>query len=299
MTVSFIILTYNTSELALQCIDSVHTHLSRDITYETEFIVVDNCSKQEEQDILNEKLPQWCTLIKSRQNVGFGGGNMLGANFASGDYLCFLNSDIIFEQDCITPLLTELEEDKTIGCITPQQYNGERKMVRSFNHEHSILNKVVNKSILEKLFPTHYPSRKQLYDHTFNVHNINGCFMLFPANAFWECGGFDVNIFLYCEEYDVAMRMAKKGYRMVVNPRYSFLHLQGQTTNKSFSLTRREGFISDLYTYRKYHGRISYFIYWLIMFVKVLPKYKIWYVIPVMLCGGGVSRSMRNLRFTT
>ena len=292
--VSFIILTYNTTELTLQCISSVKQHVEG---LSCEFIVVDNGSRLSERSALEMQLAKDCRLVKSAQNVGFGGGNMLGANFATGDYLCFLNSDIVFEEDCVSPLIKELEQDSSIGCITPQQYDGYHRFVRSFNHEHSILNKAISKSLLERLFPSKYPSRKTCYKEPFVVHNINGCFMLFPADAFWECGGFDVNIFLYCEEYDVAMRMQKKGYKMVVDPRYSFLHLQGQSCGKSYRLTRREGFISDLYTYRKYHNIFAWFFYWLIMFVKILPKVKIWYVLPVMMEGGGLSRSMRHLNY--
>lgn len=292
--VSFIILNYNTAQLTKQCIDSIKACVTG-VDYE--IIVVDNMSSHQEQLLLKDLVREESHIVESKQNLGFGGGNMLGAMHAKGKYLCFLNSDIILTEDCVTPLVEILEADTTIGGITPQQYDGAKRMVRSFNHEHSLLNKAISKSILEALCPSRYPSRKHLHTEPFTVHNINGCFMLFPAKAFWECGGFDVNIFLYCEEYDIAMRMSRKGYRMVVDPRYSFLHLQGQTCGKSYSLTRREGFISDLYTYRKYHGRIAYSFYWLIMFIKVLPKYKIWNVIPVMLAGGGMSRSMRNLRY--
>ena len=129
---------------------------SRDI----EIIVVDNGSRLSERSALEMQLAKDCRLVKSAQNVGFGGGNMLGANFATGDYLCFLNSDIVFEEDCVSPLIKELEQDSSIGCITPQQYDGYHRFVRSFNHEHSILNKAISKSLLERLFPSKYPSRK-------------------------------------------------------------------------------------------------------------------------------------------
>lgn len=293
MQLSFIILNYNTADLTCQCIASIRRHVA---AADYEVIVVDNCSGADDVARLQQTLPQDCLLVRSRQNLGFGGGNMLGAGSANGRYLCFLNSDIVLEEDCVTPLLAELEQDASIGCITPQQYDGQHRLVRAFNHEHTILNKAVSKSLLERLMPRRYPSRRRLYTAPFAVHNVNGCFMLFPADAFWACGGFDVNIFLYCEEYDIAMRLARKGYRCVVDPRYGFLHLQGQAAGKAYSLTRIEGFISDLYTYRKYHGRLSWFIYWLVMLFKVLPKYRIWYVLPTMLMGGGLSRSMRHRR---
>ena len=40
-------------------------------------------------------------LIKSLGNIGVGNGGNLGEKYAKGDYLLFLNSDVIFVNDAV------------------------------------------------------------------------------------------------------------------------------------------------------------------------------------------------------
>lgn len=291
--VTFIILNYNTSELVFKCIDSIQCYV-KDPDYEV--LVVDNNSSVRQRELLNG-LPDSVRIIESRQNLGFGGGNMLGANSANGEYLCFLNSDVELTQDCVTPLIEYLRTHSDAGCITPQQYGSDGQMVSSFNHDLGLLPSIINRSLLEKLAPKRFPSRKRLYDAPFKAHHINGCFLLMPSALFWECGGFDMNIFLYSEEYDLAMRLLKLGRYCVVDPRWSFIHHQGKSVSGSRSLTRREGYISAVYAFRKYHNGFHTFLYRLVHIIKLLPKVKLWYILPVLFSGSPMSLSMRHKSF--
>ena len=289
--VSFITINYNAADITLQCIESIHRWLK---SSDYEIIVVDNNSQAADLQHLADALPNGCRLIRSRQNTGFGGANMLGANFANGNYLCFINNDVVLTEDCVTPLVDYLANHADTGCITPQQYDGEGNFVRSFNHENSILTKTVPKGLLERWFPHRYPSRKKLYDKPFTAHNINGAFMLFPTETFWQCGGFDLNLFLYSEEYDVAMRLKRIGKHCVVDPTYRFTHLQGSSARKAKSITRRESYISGMYCYQKYHSNWLFPIYKLIILLRLIPHVHDWYVIPAIICGNTLSRSMRH-----
>ena len=292
-SVSFVILNYNTARLVLKCIDSIRKYVS-DTTFE--LIVVDNDSNQADRDILISHADEF-RLVVSRQNLGFGGGNMLGANVAVGEYICFLNSDVELTSDCVTPLMDYLESHKDIGCITPQQYNPDGQLVSSFNHDLGLLPSIVNRKILERLFPVTFPSRRRLHEAPFKAHHINGCFLLMPTSLFWQCGGFDMNIFLYSEEYDLSMRLLRIGYHCAVDPRYSFIHHQGKSTESTRSLTCREGFISELYTFRKYHNAFHSFLYRLVLIVKLIPNVKRWYIYPVLFSGSPLSLSMRHKKY--
>ena len=289
--VSFITINYNAAELTLQCVATIKQQL-RGTDYE--IVVVDNGSQPQDRQQLSDALPDDCLLIHSRQNIGFGGANMFGANFAKGDYLCFINNDVLLTEDCVTPLVDYLEHHDEVGCITPQQYDAGGNFVRSFNHENSILTKVVPKGLLERWFPNRYPSRTKLYDKPIVVHNINGAFMLFPTNVFWQCGGFDLNLFLYSEEYDIAMRLKQINKACVVDPSHRFTHLQGKSANKARGLTRRESYISGIYCYQKYHSNWLFPIYKLVIILRLIPHVHDWYVIPAIICGNSLSRSMRH-----
>lgn len=290
--VSFIILNYNTHELTARCIASIRRHVPAG-SYE--IIVVDNNSRADDREALLQAAGDGVRMVKSRLNVGFGAGNMLGANEAQGDYLCFLNSDVYLTEDCVTPLCDYLRAHPETGVVTPQQYNGADEPVPSFNHAPGLRHELLGKKVLERLCPARYPRRKhKLYDAPFAVTQINGCFMLFPTDAFWQAGGFDLNIFLYYEEYDICTRLARLGRNSVVFPGRRFSHLHEQTTQTFRSASRRELHISKMYVYRKYHSLPAATLYRAVNLLKVLCSPRKWYLLPVMLRGEALSQSMRH-----
>ena len=103
---SFIIVNYNTWELTCKCVATILEYIPEG-SYE--IIVVDNGSKDDDKLSLKKNLSENCRLVESRLNVGFGAGNMLGANLAKGRFLCFINSDVELVEDCITPLCQFLD----------------------------------------------------------------------------------------------------------------------------------------------------------------------------------------------
>lgn len=298
--ISFIILNYNTSELTLRCIRSIDRQLAPDGKGEAELsyeiIVVDNHSADPEWEALQKGIGRSdIQLFRSRLNVGFGAGNMLGANLAKGDFLCFLNSDVLLTEDCITPLCRYLTEHPDTGCITAQQYNAKNEPIASFNHSPGIRYELLGRHFLEKFFPAHYPRRKGIvHDKPFRAPQINGCLLLFPADKFWSIGGFDPNIFLYYEEYDVGMRLKQQGWHCIVHPLYRFSHLHGASTKKVRSLSLRELYISKMYCYRKHHNLLLSTIYRLIHIFQLCVKPHKWYILPVVLRGEALSKSMRH-----
>lgn len=290
--VSFIILNYNTAVDTFNCVNSI-VQFYRKTDYE--IIIVDNNSKEEDFQLLKEQLGTQYTIIRNKKNFGFGGGNMMGANFSTGKYLCFLNSDIKLDEDCITPLCTDLKDHPDIGCITPQQYDFKHKLQPSFKHALGFRRSLLGDRLFEKYFPEKYPSRKDPpHDSLFKVSEINGCFMLFPAVVFWEIGGFDNNIFLFYEEYDISQKLRRKGYLNAVDTRYKFFHIHGATMNKRKKITTRERYLSRIYCYAKYHNAFATLFFKAITLMQLLVKPHKWYIIPPLLRGEILSQSMKN-----
>lgn len=288
--VSFIIVNYNSSDLTEQCVMSIQQH----IKMEYEIIVVDNASSKKDYDNLRLRMPSFVQIIRSKLNSGMGGGNLLGANFANGDYFCFINSDVIFTEDCVSPLCSYLEENPHVGCITPQQYSPDGRKISSFGHNNGLRFEIFKDRIFEILFPKRFPTRN-IQTEPIIVNQINGCFMFLPAPAFWQAGGFDTNIFLYCEEYDLATRLRRIGLQSVVHPCYRYTHLGSSSTKKlSKSIVRREDYISRLYVYRKHHGLLISLLYQLVLIVKVLVNPHKWNMLDVVFRGEALSISMKH-----
>ena len=297
MLVSFIILSFNSSELTAKCVSSVEAYMPAG-SYE--IIVVDNGSREEQYRQLAALAQKQCRVIRLNTNTGFGTGNQVGAANARGDYLCFINNDVLLVEDCVTPLCHYLTAHPDVGCITPVQQKVDGRRSRSFRHDQGIGYVLFGDSLRERLFPRRYPPRDSVLTKSgqpISVMQINGSFMLFPADKFWAIGGFDTSIFLYYEEYDLAKRLQIMGWQRQVHPLYTFLHVHDATTSSMRRQVSKERFVSRIYTYRKYHDLLTSALYQSIIVTQLLFKPRKWYILPVALSFGNILRhSMRYQR---
>ena len=86
-----------------------------------EVIVVDNASTQDEATIIEQRYPQ-ITVIRSKENLGFAGGNNLGIQASHGKYLFFINNDTLLSPQTsdISHLINRLESSPKIGAVSPK-----------------------------------------------------------------------------------------------------------------------------------------------------------------------------------
>ena len=112
--ISIIIINYNTADYTINCLASITKHTTPDLI--CDYIVVDNASTPENYhqlrkyvDSISKKIN--IQLIRSNINTGFGGGNMIGVQKATGKYLAFINNDVLFENDCLNKLKHFMDEN--------------------------------------------------------------------------------------------------------------------------------------------------------------------------------------------
>ena len=91
MTLSIIILSWNTKDLTRNCLRSIFANV-KDLEYEV--IVVDNASQDNSAEMIEKEFSQ-VKLIKNLENIGFARGNNQGFAISRGEYVLFLNSDTI------------------------------------------------------------------------------------------------------------------------------------------------------------------------------------------------------------
>lgn len=247
MNISIIIVNYRTPDLTQACIDSIYTH-TKGVDFEV--IVVDNCSMDESVNRLSKD--HRIKLIVSPRNGGFGYGNNLGMKAARGKYFFLLNSDTLLVNNAIKDFYdyAENHESKTLyGCYLI----GDDGTYRGSFHYFPAL---TISAFFRRLF------RKQNYtpDYTDKeVECICGADMFIPRTAIEECGGFDENIFLYGEEGELQLRMAKAGYKRMLLSSPKIIHLEGKSSsaNEKKRLIRQQ---SHFYVLKKYMTPCTYFV---------------------------------------
>lgn len=296
--IAVILINYNSSEHSINCIRSIIEKTSKEINYQ--IIITDNCSEKE--DYL--KLKSFCDALnfpslefhRSIINTGFGGGNMHGIQFAQSQYLAFVNNDTLFINDCLSILKNALENNANIGIGGAQAFKDNGDFMISLDHFASPAREIIGRSFLEIINTDKYPKRKKKYTQPIKVNFIPGSFMFVRATDFFEVGGFDTNLFLYYEETDLCIRLAKRSKFAYLIPDAEFIHFHGASTGKSLAI-KKELKISLLYIIRKHYGFSGHKIVLLFLTVKYffssIFKPKNWSLFFMILSGAPLSKSLK------
>lgn len=114
MKVSIIIVHYKVKTELFACLNSIKNSYPN-ISYEV--IVVDN----DEEKIIYKELRKNFPQVKyiPNDNKGFGQGNNIGAKYARGQYLFFLNPDTILQFGALNILVEFLEKNPKAGIVAP------------------------------------------------------------------------------------------------------------------------------------------------------------------------------------
>lgn len=257
--VAVILINYNSSQLSIDCIKSIYEKSSNDIKFQV--IITDNCSEKSDFEQLknfyeNAHLPN-LILLRNPINSGFGGGNMYGFAHANAHYIAFINNDTILLNDCLSILKNELDFNKSIGIAGAQAYKENNEFLISLDHFASPSREILGRNFLELINPKKYPKRKKRYLQTIQVNFIPGSFMFLRTQDFVAVGGFDKQIFLYYEETDLCLRLAKINKLAYLVPKAEFIHYHGASTEKSISI-KKELKISLMYIMKKHYGQFGY-----------------------------------------
>jgi len=252
--VSIIIVYYNTPGEIIDLVKSIKNAINK---YLYEIIVIDNNSSTK---LPNKIYNFQITKINNNQNIGYGRALNQGAKIAKGKYLLFCNSDLVFEKESIKLIIERMESDLSIGIIGPQLLDPNKNTLKVGSDFPFFLESIFSFSILNKLFPANYFSKKYFIKDfgrktEKEIPVLAGACMLIRKDIFSKVKGFDKRFFMYFEEADLCLRISKSNYKVLYYPPSKVIHLIGKSSNdkkwieKVFEQSRYE-FL------KKYHGRL-------------------------------------------
>lgn len=296
--IAVILINYNSSTLTINCIESILEKTDKNCSFQ--IIITDNCSESVDYNALKiycdqANIPN-LELHRSPINTGFGAGNMFGITYANAKYLAFVNNDTLLKNDCLSILKNILDQNPAIGIAGAQAYRENGDFMVSLDHFASPAREILGRGFLETINPKKYPNRKKVYTQPVQVNFVPGSFMFVRATDFYEVGGFDTNIFLYYEETDLCIRLAKKGKPAYLVPAAEFIHIHGGSTPRSI-LIKTELKISLLYIIRKHYGYLWFSVILNNLRLKytfsTIFKPKYWHLYKVLLAGAPLSKSLK------
>ena len=223
-----------------------------------EVIVVDNASTQDEATIIEKHYPE-VKVIRSKENLGFAGGNNLGIKAAQGKYLFFLNNDtlLIPQTSGLSPLITRLESSPKIGMVCPKikfSWGDNPIQFAGYTPLSSVTmrNKAIGCGEVDH----------GQYDTPHSTPYAHGAAMMVKREVIEKAGLMPECYFLYYEELDWSMMIRRAGYDIWYEPSCTIFHKESQTTGQNSPL--RTYYITRnrlLFAQRNLQGAVKYISY--------------------------------------
>jgi N-acetylglucosaminyl-diphospho-decaprenol L-rhamnosyltransferase len=246
MDLTIIIVSWNTSGLLSQCLNSVYETGSR---FAFEVIVVDNGSTDDSVAMVGERFPA-VKLIRNDRNLGFAAANNQGLEIGSGRYFMLLNSDTIVLPNALDTLIELANQNPHVGVVGPMLLNMDGSLQKSWASFPSFLSEVVGQNFRHR---TPVPA----IPNTFEVDWIMGACMLVRSEVLQTVGVLDDDYFFYSEETDWCFRIKKQNWKIWYTTNTAIHHLGGGSTRRGSVIHLVRLYQAKLLFFRKNYGNFS------------------------------------------
>jgi GT2 family glycosyltransferase len=269
MDLSIIIVSWNTCDLVMQCLASIYTH-PPDCQFEV--VIVDNASTDDSVKMLREHYSQ-ARLIENSENVGFARANNQAVPECTGRYILFLNPDTRVMPGALETLVQFMEAHPKAGATGAQILNPDGSLQLSCYPAPTLRRELWRLLHLDALWPYgEYRMADWNLEASQEIDAMLGACLILRREALDQTGLFDRDYFMYSEEIDLCYRLRQKGWRLYWVPLAKIIHCGGQSTQQVASKMLLQLYKSKIIYFRKHHGRLSAFIYKLILLITALPR---------------------------
>ena len=232
---SLVILNYNDSRTTIELLKMAQGYYIID-----HVIIVDNMSTDNSLDILKEYESLKVKVICSEKNGGYGYGNNYGVKYAiehyDSDYVLICNPDVVFSESSVRACLLILQTISDAAVVAPRMINinGEKNPYCVWKLGTWIEYLLSPLVCLRWILPNRFYDLDSVQKKILEVDGVAGSMLMINANHFLNCGMYDDNIFLYCEETVLGMKLKNAGFKSFLIMNEYFIHLHSVSINKSF-----------------------------------------------------------------
>ena len=262
---SVIIVAYRSRDEIGPCLASLPRELQGRVV---EVIVVDNASDDGAGEIVRRGFP-WVRYLALPENLGFGRANNFGYREATGECILFLNPDTVSNVAALEHCVRRLQTEPDIGLISPKLVQADGSMDLACRRSIPTLwDGFCRASGLAAALPrtrlfAGYNLTNLPEDGTYDVGAINGAFMMTRREVLERVGLFDEAFFMYGDDLDLCIRVARTGYRIVYDGRWAITHLKGRSVARDYDRMARAIFDANRQVYLKhFNPRGSRLVRW-------------------------------------
>jgi GT2 family glycosyltransferase len=221
---SIIIVFHNNMDITLRCLETLSDSVM-DIDHEV--ILIDNASTEDTKSL--EEGGRFFRLFnyhRNTDNVSFSIANNQGVNEATGNYLLFLNNDVIVGRSSIRRLLNLLKNDKSIGIAGGKLLYPDKTRVQHAGVVHSLWG-----------YPLNYGVGADPLDERVNKQckrfAVTGAMLCTSQRLFQKLHGFDTSYFYGLEDIDLCLKIIDAGYNVVYDPSAVSIHYESTTLKET------------------------------------------------------------------
>ncbi len=245
LTLAVIVVSYNTRQITLNCLESVREELAR-APFSAGVWVVDNASSDGSAEAIAAHFPPQAHpawhLIRSETNLGFAGGtNLALRHIAQGGerpaLVLFLNPDTVVQPGALGEMASFLQTHPRVGAVGAQLFYGDGRFQHGAFRFPTLAMAffdfwTVHHRLLDSPLNGRYPLRLYAKGEPFPIDHPLGAAMMVRWEALEEVGWFDEGFFMYCEEIDWCLRAKAAGWEIYCVPKARIVHLGGQSAGQ-------------------------------------------------------------------
>ena len=273
MTLSVIIISYNTKELTIKAVESVVKSIQdKKFLDQIEILVVDNNSQDDSVAALTKLKPTLgvpLTVFRNSENLGFAAANNQAISIAKGEFLLLLNSDTEVLPGSLEELLgafakfpisetspyeahVDLPTDRLgiIACSlrnpdgSPQPQGGMLPNLLTLCTQMFFLDDL---PLIGRFLPSTQLRETELLSSRKDLISfgwVAGTAMCIRRAVIDEIDSLDENIFMYGEDMEFCLRASKHHWDVGIAPRSVVVH------HKTASSTQENALLGELKGYR-------------------------------------------------
>jgi GT2 family glycosyltransferase len=214
-SISVVVLNYNGQFWVERCLNSIRQQTT---FAQIEVIVADNQSSDGSDQLAQHIVREWpnAFFCQLGANLGYCEGNNRAARLARGEYLFFLNNDTRLEPDCLQSLFAEVMKTRA-DAATP--------LVLNYDDD------TIQRVWVDGFDLFGLPSFASDYAQSRSLFMPPGCSYLIRRDLFFQLGGFDGEIFMYADEYDLSWRVWLSGRKAMAAASARLHHRMGAQVN--------------------------------------------------------------------
>lgn len=227
--VAIIILNWNSSEVTIECLDSLFAIHYLDF----HVFLVDNASEKAEYELIEDycKDKSFISLISLAYNYGFAEGNNIGMRIAREQYqpgyFLLLNNDTLVDPFFLQRLVDATKLDGKIGIAVPKIFFYEPSDRLYFAGGY--INKLSGMG-------EHYGWQQKdndKYNISKEVEFANGCCMLITSGLYQSIGELNADFFANIEDVEYSYRCKNAGFGIVYVPNALVVHKEGYASKRN------------------------------------------------------------------